>query len=600
MSQESDSAMIRVHRGKQAVALIADSAFRQKWAALYEACPYGTCFQDIPFVTTWYRSYAERFEPVIVEGAEEDSSLTGLLTLALSKENNTLVPAGTDHAEYQVWLARDGQSDNFIESALNCLGQEFSAGQLRFRYLPTGTPLEWSVRWKGRCHLRSVPRLLMSTRPGNTIAQSLRKRSMRSRLNRLKRVGEITFRRVVDPAEISALLDEIIPLHDFRQGAAYLNYPFCSDVLKKPFHLAMMEHPNLMHVTVLQVNSRIVAAHIGLRNKQQVSLGILTHSPLFSQYSVGKFHILLLGLDLQNEGFTDFDLTPGGEEYKERFASHRDEAHMLDVLLRPSRVRQLRLHLGDPMRFNGFTRLRAREIAAQIRHRAIISNWLMLPGELIRQLKVALWNTKEICLYSRNRSRNGIAQPHWTMRRDCLQDLLLFKPPGPWQRPRHEFLREAADRLKNGYHVYTHVLDGQLVHYGWLLEKQENCPLPEGPAFTLPLNSAVLFDFYTHLNYRGLGIYAKSLRQIFFDAAASEIQHIYLFVPENETTAGREIENAGFVYEKSFFEGNRFGRVRRWEGTPPVVTVSKEFLRQSENQFERNSSGRTLIKGLPK
>ena len=191
MSLESDRAMIPVHRGKEAVALMADPTSRRKWAALYEACSYGTCFQDIPFVTTWYRSYAERFEPVLVSGEVKESSLTGLLTVALSKENNTLVPAGTDRAEYQVWLARDGQSDEFIESALNWLGREFPAAELRFRYLPPGTPLAWCDRWTGQCHLRSVPRPLMSTRPGNTVAGSLRKRSMRSRLNRLERMGKI-------------------------------------------------------------------------------------------------------------------------------------------------------------------------------------------------------------------------------------------------------------------------------------------------------------------------------------------------------------------------------------------------------------------------
>jgi hypothetical protein len=65
---------------------------------------------------------------------------------------------------------------------------------------------------------------------------------------------------------------------------------------------------------------------------------------------------------------------------------------------------------------------------------------------------------------------------------------------------------------------------------------------------------------------------------MFFDAAASDIQHIYIFVPQNEATAGCGIENAGFAYEKSFFERNRFGRVSRWEGTPPVVAVSEKIL----------------------
>jgi CelD/BcsL family acetyltransferase involved in cellulose biosynthesis/GNAT superfamily N-acetyltransferase len=578
---ERDIAMIRVHRGREAVALVADPAFRRKWTALHEACPYGTCFQDIPFVTTWYRSYAERFEPVLVAGAVDEGSLTGLLPLALSKRDNTLVPAGTDHAEYQVWLARDGQPDEFIESALDCLAPEFPAAQLRFRYLPPGTPLPLSDRWTGRCHLRSVPRPLMSTRPGNTLAESLRKKSMKSRLNRLERIGKVSFNRIVDPEEFAAALDEIIPLHDFRQGAAHLSFPFGSDPLKKPFHIAMIEHPNLLHVTVLRLDSRIAAAHIGPRNKQQVSLGILAHSPLFSQYSVGKFHILLLGLHLQKEGFTDFDLTPGGEQYKERFASHHDEAHILDVLLRPARVRQFRLYLGDPMRLDASTRLRAKEIVARVQHRVKVIKWLNLPAELIRRLKATTWNTKEYCLYRWNRVSVGVKEPHTTMRRDCLQDLLLFEPVEPWQPPQHEFLREAARRLKNGYHVYTNVLDGRLVHYGWLVDKPENCSITEGPAFTLPPNSALLFDFYTHPHYRGRGLYTKSLRQMFFDAAA-EKQHIYIFVLRNKTAEGRVIEKAGFEYEKSFFERKRFGRVSRWEGPRPLSPYLKKCLRQNE------------------
>jgi len=174
---------------------------------------------------------------------------------------------------------------------------------------------------------------------------------------------------------------------------------------------------------------------------------------MFFQYSVGKFHILLLGLCLQKEGLPDLDLTRGGEQYKERFASHHDEAYMLDVLFRPSRVRQLRLHLRDPMRFNASIRLRAREIVARVQHKAKFIKWLRMPGELIRQLMTATWNTREICLYSGNRSCVEIAQPRTTIRRDCLRDLLLFGPAEPWQPPQHEFLREAADRLKHGCHV---------------------------------------------------------------------------------------------------------------------------------------------------
>ena len=333
--------MIRFYRGADALRLLAGESFRQSWLDLSVSCPWSTCFQDPAFVTTWYRCYAERFEPLVLAEFGLGGSLDGLLTLAISKRDSSLCFAGALHAEYQVWLARSGDGHRFIETALDRLAADFPNGRIEFLFTPPGTPLDWSTRWRDRSFFRAIPRALMATGPGNTIRDSLRKKSNKSRLKRIEQTGCFRFERITDTAAYAAALEEIIPLCDFRQGAVHETLPFQDDPLKKPFYLAMFEQPGLLHATVSRLDGRLVAAHIGMENRRQVLLGLITHAPDLARHSIGKFHIFFLGLQLEQEGFPELDLTPGGE-YKERFATHHDEAGILTVFLRHSTARRYR------------------------------------------------------------------------------------------------------------------------------------------------------------------------------------------------------------------------------------------------------------------
>ena len=58
-----------------------------------------------------------------------------------------------------------------------------------------------------------------------------------------------------------------------------------------------------MHVTVFKAGDRLLGAHIGVRNKDEVMLGVVAHSPFLAEHSPGKLHILQLGLMLHNQGF---------------------------------------------------------------------------------------------------------------------------------------------------------------------------------------------------------------------------------------------------------------------------------------------------------
>lgn len=556
--------MVRIYLGLEAERLLSDEWFRRKWAALYEACPWGTCFQDAPFLTTWYRCYSDRFQPIILAG-EGDGQLVGLFTLAMDKRTKALYVAGTYHAEYHVWLALPGDGGRFIEEAVAQVARAFPRGQLELLFVPPKTPLDWTKKWGGRCHLPTIARPLMGTQPADQVLESVRKKSNRSRLNRLGKEGTLSFERIADAEDFGRALEAISTLCDFRQGGAHGVLPFHEDPRKKAFYTAMMEQPGLLHATVLRLIGQIVAAHIGQCNKREVVLGLLTHSPFFARHSVGKLHILLLGQRLEQDSFQALDLTPGGE-YKDRFASHYDEAHVLRVFF--SRSGALAFHARRAMvnlfkRFIGTDRIKhALQVA---RHKARLTRSRAIPGKLWHLLKRFVHEQREYRIY--RYAAEVVPRPlGGIMHRDCLQDLILYAPAEAWQPPRDQFLREVARHLEEGGHVYTHVEGGRLAHYGWLIEGQREAFVSQvGQQLELPPDSAVLYNFYTHPEHRGKGFYQHALAQMTYDAAnIAGTKHVYIGALKENATSCQVIEKVGFQYRQSLFQRRCLGRVKRW------------------------------------
>ncbi|MGH9403421.1 MAG: GNAT family N-acetyltransferase [Terriglobia bacterium] len=561
--------MIRLYRDEEAVALLQEAAFLRQWTALYAACSHGTCFQDVPFVTAWYQIYGGQFEPLIVAGGADADALGGLLFLAVSKKDGAIVQVGGEQAEYHAWLARDGEPEGFIELALDRLAEEFPRGRLQFLFLPPKTPLVWSDRWLSRCEWRAIARPLLSTEPGNEIAEVLRKKKKKMRLNQLERLGELSFDRIRDPEAFETALDEIIPFYDFRQGAMYGAPPFASDALKKPFYMAMMRQPGLLHVTVLRLDGRIISAHIGPRNKNQVVLGVIVQSPFLSRHSLGRIHILFLGLHLQEEGLSAVDLTPGGG-YKEELASHHDEAYVLTVFFHRPAARRYRMRRSLVTASKRFVFMdRMKKLGERIRPRLKLIKASQLPAAVCREIKSAVWSRKDLRVYCLDVKSHPTLPGPTIMRRDHLADLLLYEPADAGQPAQQEVWEKALERLEDGYHVYTHVLDGRLIHYGWLIENHESCPLDEvSQALACAPNSTALLNFYTHPRFREKGLFRSSLRQMLADAVRSpQTQQIYISLLSHDATARRIVEEAGFRRQESYFKTTRFGKTTRGRDT---------------------------------
>jgi hypothetical protein len=277
---------------------------------------------------------------------------------------------------------------------------------------------------------------------------------------------------VDDGAAFAALMDQVAPLYDLRQGAAHGALPFREDPLKTAFYRALQRETDLLHVTAMRVEDELVAAHVGIRSRNTVLVGMPAHSPRYTRHSAGKLLFYELALLLEQEGVDALDLTPGGE-YKDRFATHFDEASTVIVVFSRAgawRHRQQR-RLIDAAKRRGVSTDAVKQAIRAVRHRVAHLRPATLPLRLARRLRRAAWNDVELRIY---RFPRGTAVTHHEavpIARDRLEDLACYAPAEGWQPAADAFLRTASERLENGEHCYTRVEDGVLAHYGWLVDR---------------------------------------------------------------------------------------------------------------------------------
>ena len=448
---------IDIARGAEANSLLANDDFLAEWSSLCEQCPWATAFQGPGFVTTWYRTYRDRVQPVLVIQREADGRLSGLLTLGISAADDRFVVAGAHHAEYHAWICRPESGDAFISLALENLRNEIPAGGLSFRYLPPGTPTAWARGAASRsCLLTAQRRPVMQFGDGKEIAESLSKGSNKSRLKRLEKTGPIEFKQVTEPAEFEEFFSEFARFYDFRRAAVYGLDPFESDDLIKSFHLEMLKVPGLLHVTTLRVGGQLASAHVGACTRREVQLGLIVHNPFLAKHSPGKFHIFFLARMLMQAGYEQFDLTAGGDPYKARFANGWDEIHALTVF--PTWGARQKGAIVESVRATTKTLLlRSAVRPARARSAVVSLNRLGPAGIVAASLRGAgAWaaSTRETRIYLHEVARARDLKADDSVRRDCLEDLLSYNPGGG-EAPRNEFFSASLDRTAAGQHAYT-------------------------------------------------------------------------------------------------------------------------------------------------
>ncbi|WP_299701317.1 GNAT family N-acetyltransferase [uncultured Pontibacter sp.] len=484
--------------GEEVFTLLSDEDFQQDWDRLYEACPWGTVFQSRNFVACWYRTYQGAYLPVLVRAVQE-GQLTGLLTLALPQGGGQLVGAGHFEAEYQCWLSAEAEGESFITTALTELQRRLPGHAVHLRFLPPGAPMSWAEadpRWRAQCVVQPARRPLMDMAAPD-LPKMFRKTEFKNKLNRLRRIGEVRLERVTDAAAFSAMLKELAVQYDFRQGAMFNKNRFRENPLKAVF-LQELFQLGLLHATVLKVNEEVIAAIAAVISKDWVHLGgINIHTPLYANYySPGFVHFLMLGQHLSEEGVAVFDLTPGGDSYKERMATNHDYVHELVVSNKLSFQLKKRLKKGlhDRLIKSG---LRPMSVELAIRKNIYLfkgkTKAFLNSGLSLLLFKVREGEKKHYRILADDIKRSESCASV-EVRYNNLNDLLDYDGRGVWQ-TRWEFLGESMRRFESGERSYTWAEGGRLLACAWLGRAPVGGPAPEG--------APVLRGIYCHPAGRG-------------------------------------------------------------------------------------------------
>jgi CelD/BcsL family acetyltransferase involved in cellulose biosynthesis len=529
----------------------------------------------------------DRFVPLILVQRDGEDRLTGLLALAEPKEAGPLIAAGGNQAEYQVWLARGSQAESFIEEAMESLRSRYAGQTLTLRYLPPGTPLGWVGKgrpWATRSVLTETFRPIVRREDAQQVAKH--KKRYKNKANQLRQLGSLQFAELTDAASIRSAFDDLISQHDLRRGSAYGETPFQDDKRRRPFLLALMEIPGLLHVTVTTVGEEIIAGHIGLRDSKAVYGWVMCHAPSYERQSAGMLHMTNLIERAIQDASECFDLTPGPSPWKDRLMARTEPVHELTVAFRRSTlIREKAKMAGRALVRSGLQRLRVeplrlKEALADSRRRG----WWDMLAEQVGRGSRWIHARQQICLYMRDCRDLEPRAAGVPLQRDHLADLVAFEPEG--RLPRGAFFRDAWQRLATGSHVYTWVESGRLLHSAWVGASEDYPGRESIQAGGFPQGTAIVYDFYTAASARGRGLCQATLGQILAQLVAeARFQRIGAVIPAGNRVARHIVEKAGFRHVQSIFATTRFGASRSAaeaalpESSCPVKTVADSVAR---------------------
>ncbi len=561
---------LQAYTGAHAQQLLSDAHFLREWEGLADRCPWTTVYQTPGFAHTWYRVYADEYAPLIVASRTAET-LDGVILLAQNARGD-VVHVGAHQAEYQGWLSTPESSARLLTGTAEQL-RLMGVKELRLHMASPKLPLDSldALQPLGmHATVRQHHRGLMRVGAGNEIESSLRKKGNRSRISRLSKHAPLELVQLNSRDELDEVFDTIIDQCDLRQGALHNSLPFRADPRKRDFYLALMDEPGLLHATVLRSGDKVVAAHLGPIDRDYVSLGIISHSPLVAAHSPGKLLLLFLGRLLGTQGFSLFDLTPGGV-YKDRFADRHDAVPSITLHLSPlsylrSRGRQVAVKslrgaseaVGLNPREVGDTLVAAAKRVARLTPRKFAQTAAVVTKRWMhstREFRVYTMSNAEALTLGGRGSDFSINQ---------VGDLLQYEQTAGEPNVQR-FLQLALQRLEQGEFAFTYAHEGKLLHNSWIIPRTMQGGSEFGHHVHFAQWASVLWADFTHPEARGRGLHQASIRaRAWFAARQRMASLVAIGVRADNAPSRHNIEKLGFTHVGSAFLQTKLGREARW------------------------------------
>ncbi len=479
-------------RGEYAIELLESSGFKQKWGFLAAKCPGFTRLQEPDFLGIWYQVYQEVYEPVIITALDEREELVAFLGLAWHKQGHYLQHAG--NAEYHGWLCSPELEVPFLQAVLSCIREQLSIKKWEWHWMPSGLGADSLKTAMGPNEYLVVeeqfaPVWDLSDRA--KLNKVLKNKSLKSKFNRYKKRGDFRFELITDPGKLKKTLAIAKDQYDLRREALNNVRPFAEDHYMIAFCSKLLAIPGLLHVSTLWLDDQLLACHMGVSDKQRVCLGMISHDPTESKQSPGTLLLAELAKSLTKNGYQLFDLTPGTNSYKDRYANASQ------ILYKPT------IYFSKASYFSGIAKHSLTTTGKKILGYANVSvpamrKWKTNLKEFSTKIRLPL-KKKLPFLYEINISNNiFFTYLSGSVHVQAYQDLLKYQDQKPYL-SRRELLQIALRKFSQGEVLYSKVQDGRLIWFAWKKKTTGKIRSRNNPKeIQLPPESEILYDFYLH------------------------------------------------------------------------------------------------------
>ncbi len=461
---------ITIFENNEARILLSNPDFLEAWEKLCGHCSWATVFQSVAFVSTWYKNFPNY--PCLIISDWDNGNMTGLLTL--TRDGKSLVAAGTNLAEYQVWIESADSENRFIMGALKAIQTRFPGQTLKLKYLPPATPISFfqTADWSKKVILKPYEMPLMRL-DKDQLQSELKKKNRKEKLNRLNRIGDLQFKVIQEKHGFDKAINEMCVQSDFRKGAMYNKIAFKEEPQRKNFLLDLYDL-GLIHLSLFTLNQELIASNAGIVGKDMVHLqGINSHSPFYAKHSPGILHFLQLGIALADEGFSFFDLTPGGAGgYKEMLASEQKLAWELIMLSPPKIALSKVIEVTKKTFLTGLAKTRLAGNSSDFKSLWLDKKnkgklFLKNPSKLFRSDGMnKIWSNQPKKYFSFNTAVKGSFQGEFNIAQNELKDFLDYNEKGSLI-TRWEFLSDCMKRIELGHIPFTIKENGELVAVFW-------------------------------------------------------------------------------------------------------------------------------------
>lgn len=552
------SVEIKIIIGKNAMDLFKDKSFNIKWKELAQQTNKVTVIQEPSFVKIWYHTYEKNYQPVFVLGFDDFSKLVGLMPLAYSIKEDYLTHAGDHQAEYHGWLCKKDFDQSFLIQALLALRDSFNLKVWQWRWLPPGSSINWLFveelkRAKIYVRINNQDSPLLDIHDEEKIRKLSRNKSIKTKINRYKNNNKLRLERIYSVDRAKELFDVLADQCDFRQMAVHRVTPFASDNNKKHFYISRLIDPESNHFTVLWSHDIPIAFHFGACDSNTVYLGLSGYNPCEERNSPGSILWLKLIELLREEGYRYLDLTPGGDQYKERYSNSHQRLYMPTFYF--SRSKKLLGDLKHIIRETIKNGLKIFGIDLTVLRRRIDTQLYVLkkglttsPKITIHKLISSICHRRIFTLYRLLISDRPLheVQDDSTIRINSYSDLLKYNDSSYWISKR-DLLSNSLKQFSNRASLYTVLQNETLAHFGWMISGNSKNLLSETGFVIAPADKSILINgIVTNPNYLQEEFFINVIKSVIALNKSSNTEEIYILHTGNKGAIHNAIKLAGF------------------------------------------------------